>query len=200
MPRKNEKFCYRTPTFPKTGYLCVTFVVNQDNINLIYPLETFYHTIPDLIAGLRKLHDHISKTINGRVLGCIIFHLKFDHSFPLKKEFWTSPGNFVPFEFGHKIRRYNNFLDQPFELFHLAVVPHDYQSKTKTWNFACWLPLLLTTSTADVEALIRGSDQYVNPTADTMAFYSITRSQGYDFETGEFTNPDNSTVRSPVEC
>jgi hypothetical protein len=52
-----------------------------------------------------------------------------------------------------------------------------------------WLPIRITSTDKQIEALIKSSDQSVDEKANTVGMYSIIKVQGFDIEEGKLVKP-----------
>lgn len=191
-----KKFCYLEPDFPKNIFIALVFLKLDEN-TVLYPLFETFSDLKKLSATLKKLKRHIEKRNPGTdAYGGLVVTLEYDHGFPLKKEYWDPSENLN----SNKDIRMMAFLEMlkgPHSFFWTIITPQSYDTKTKTWKLMNWLPIRVTTTDKQIEALIKSSDQSVDEKANNVGMYSIIKVQGFDIEEGKLVKP-KSDFETPV--
>lgn len=194
-----KKFCYLEPDFPKNIFIALVFLKLDDN-TVLYPLFETFSDIKKLSATLKKLKRHIEKrNPDTDAYGGLVVTLEYDHSFPLKKEYWDPSENLN----SNKDIRMMAFLEMlkgPHSFFWVIITPQSYDGKTKTWRLTNWLPIRITTTDKQIEALIMSSDQSVEEKARDIGLYSILKVQGFDIEEGKLVEPKAENISREADC
>lgn len=191
-----KKYCYLKPNFPK--HILIAFVfLKFDDKTLLYPLFETFSELKKLGATLKKLKKGIEKkNKDTNTYGGLIVELEYSHNFPLKKEYWEPSEN----PNSNKDIRMMAFLEMlkgPYSFFWMLITPQSFDYKTKTWKMTSWLPIRITSTDKQIEALIKSSDQSVDEKANNVGMYSIIKVQGFDIEEGKLVKP-KSDFETPV--
>ena len=88
----------------------------------------------------------------------------------------------------------------PYQFFWVAITPQSYDNKTKKWKLTNWLPIRITSTNDQIEALIKSSDQSVDEKAKSIGMYSVVNVQGLNLETGELYEPKNTSPIKDADC
>lgn len=199
MDKKNKKFCYIDVNFPKDILIAFAFF-RVDGKSLIYPLyETFFD-----LKKISKSLKVIKKKIEGNNKGVDVFaglvvKLEYDHSFPLKKEYWDVSQN-PNLNINTRVPAFLKMLNGPQPFFWVVLTPALYGKKTKTWELSNWLPIRITSTDEQIEGLIKSSDQFVDSRSKSIGMYSVVKIQGFDFEKGELAKPSDEIDLPEANC
>lgn len=194
-----KKFCFREPDFPKNIFIALIFLKSADK-SLVYPLFETFSDLKKLITAIRKLKKGLEKkNLDTIAYGGIVVTLEYHHSFPLKKEFWEMSD--TP-NLNQDIRM-TAFLEMfrgPYQFSWVAITPQSYDKKTKNWRLTSWLPIRITSTDEQIEALIKSSDQSVDESAKSIGMYSVINVQGLDIETGKLNQPEDNNPIKAADC
>ena len=194
-----QKYCYLEPNFPKNIFIAFVFL-KVDDKTLLYPLFETFSDLKKLGKTLKKLKNGIEKkNPDTNAYGGLVVTLAYDHSFPLKKEYWEPSEN----PNSNKDIRMMAFLEMlkgPYPFFWVLITPQSFDDKTKAWKFTSWLPIRITSSDEHVEALIKSSDQSVEEKAKSIAMYSVIKVQGFDIQNGKLVEPKDTSPIGEANC
>lgn len=197
--KNNKKYCYLEPVFPKNIFIAFVFLKLAAN-TVLYPLFETFSNLKKLGTTLKKLKREIEKkNPDADAYGGLVVTLEYDHNFPLKKEYWDPSDN----PNSNKDIRMMAFLEMlkgPYPFFWVLITPQSCDDKTKTWKLTSWLPVRITSSDEQIEALIKSSDQSVEEKAKSIGMYSVVKVQGFDIEEGKLVNPKSENINQAADC
>lgn len=189
---KNKKFCYLDPEFPKNIFIALIFLKSADR-SLIYPLFETFSNLNKLKSTIKKLKHGLEKNNEDTVAyGGIVVTLEYHHNFPLKKEYWEISDN-PNLNRDIRMEAFIELFKGPYQFFWVAITPQSYYSKTKKWSLSNWLPIRITSTDDQIEALIKSSDQSVDDCAKSIGLYSVLNVQGLDIESGKLNQPQGTS-------
>ena len=194
-----KRFCYLEPDFPKNIYIALVFL-KLDDSTVLYPLFETFSDIKKLSTTLKKLKRHIEKrNPDTDAYGGFVVTLEYDHSFPLKKEYWE-PSENPNSNKDIRMMAFIEMLKGPYSFFWVLITPQSYDEKTKSWKMTSWLPIRITSTYEQIEALIKSSDQSVEEKAKSIAMYSVIKVQGYGIENGKLVEPKDTNPIGEANC
>jgi len=196
---KNIKYCCLEPPFPKNIFIAFVFL-KVDDKTLLYPLFETFSDLKKLGKTLKKLKNGIEKkNPDTNAYGGLVVTLEHDHNFPLKKEYWE-PSENPNSNKDIRMMAFIEMLKGPQSFYRVLITPQSYDEKTKGWKMTSWLPIRITSTDEQIEALIKSSDQSVEYKAKSIAMYSVIKVQGYDIENGKLVEPKDTNPIGEANC
>lgn len=193
------RYCYLEPDFPKRIYIACVFL-KIDKGTLLYPLFETFVDMKKLRTALRKLKKGIEKKDKDtNAYGGLVVTIEYNHNFPLKKEYWEPSDN----PNSNKDIRMMAFLEMlkgPTSFYWTLITPQSYDVKTKTWRLTSWIPIRITSTDEQIEALIKSSDQSVSEKAKYIGIYSVVKVQGFDIDEGKLVEPKDTRPVGEANC
>lgn len=194
-----KRYCYKEPNFPKNIFIALIFLKNSDN-SLIYPLFETFSDLKKIKTTTKKLkHGLEKKDKDTLAYGGLVATLEYHHNFPLKKEFWEISDN-PNLNRDIRMMAFLELFKGPYQFFWVAITPQSYDNKTKKWRLTNWLPIRITSTDAQIDALIKSSDQSVDDRAKSIGMYSVVKVQGLNLETGELYEPNDTSPIKEANC
>lgn len=199
MPKTTKKYCYLNPDFPKNILIAFVFL-KFDNKTLLHPLFETFSEMKKLSVALKKLKKGIEKKDKDiNAYGGLVVELEYHHSFPLKKEYWETSEN-ANSNNNIRMMAFLEMLKGPHSFFWVIITPQSYDNKTKSWNLTSWVPIRITSTDAQIEALIKSSDQSVDEKAKSIGIYTVIKVQGFDIEEGKLVEPSSEKISFEANC
>lgn len=90
MTTKNKKYCFRDSDFPQNGYVAIVYTKTNDGFRFFYPLQTFFISTNFLRDEVKLFKQKIEGEGKMKIHGVIVVKIKFNKTFPLKKEYWNT--------------------------------------------------------------------------------------------------------------
>lgn len=194
-----KKYCYLEPNFPKNIFIAFVFLRFEEK-TLLYPLFETFSDLKKLGSTLKILKKGIEKKNEGtEAYGGLVVTLEHDHDFPLKKEYWN-PSENINANKDIRMMAFIDMLKGPYSFFRVIITPQSYEAKTKSWKLTNWLPIRVTSTDEQIEALIKSSDQSVEEKAKSVAMYSVVKVQGFDIENGKLVEPKDTNPIGEANC
>lgn len=201
MDKKNQKYCYRDPDWPESGYLGVTFISAKDGFKAIHPMMELQLTLKALQNRIRKFEKELANRDKDpiSVYGVVVIKIHFNKTFPLKKEYWIDTKD-SPIKPDFRVKEYMKMLEDVYQFYNIMILPDKYKVKTKKWHYLNWIPVLITTDDKKFEELSRISDQPVDPSSKSIGIYSIEFIRGFDLDTGKFVKSQKEIDSEEANC
>jgi len=195
----NKRFCYLEPDYPQNIYIAFVFLKVDEN-TVLYPLFETFSELKTLGKTLKKLKNGIEKkNPDTNAYGGLVVTLAYDHNFPLKKEYWE-PSENPNSNKDIRMMAFIEMLKGPQSFYRVLITPQSYDEKMKSWKMTSWLPIRITSTDEQIEALIKSSDQSVEYKAKSIAMYSVIKVQGYDIENGKLVEPKDACHIGEANC
>ena len=192
------KLCYREPDFPKEAYVSTVILLSKSGDKFLYPMTSLFTTLNILRLETNDFKKKLAKR-KIKVHGVITIKIKFNKTYPLRKEHWTCPKDSL-LDNNFRINQFMEMAGNVPQLYQIIVLPSDYLTKTKEWKFVNWIPILVSLDNKKIDDLIRASDQGVDESAKSMGLYSVEKVRGFDLDTGKFIKPSKEVKIHGADC
>lgn len=193
------RYCYLEPDFPKRIYIACVFL-KIDKGTLLYPMFETFVDMKKLRTALRKLKKGIEKKDEDtNAYGGLVVTIEYDHNFHLKKEYWE-PSENPNLNKDIRMTAFLEMLKGPTSFYWTLITPQSYDVKTKSWRLTSWLPIRITSTDEQIEALIKSSDQSVSEKAKYIGIYSVAKVQGFDIDEGKLVDPKDTSPVGEANC
>lgn len=87
-----------------------------------------------------------------------------------------------------------------YQFFWVLITPQFFDDKTKNWKLTSWIPIRITSTDQQIEALIKSSDQSVEEKAKSIGIYTVIKVRGYVIEEGKLIKTKEGFVTMEVNC
>ncbi|MBP9817597.1 hypothetical protein KBC75_02445 [Candidatus Shapirobacteria bacterium] len=196
---KTKKFCSLTPTFPQNMFIVLLFIKSGKN-TLAYPLFETFSDYQKINKTTKKLKRQLEKrNEDTTVYAGLVATLEYHHSFPLKKEYWDVSET-KNLNKDIRMMAFLKLFNDPHQFFWVAITPQSFNNKTQKWRLTNWLPIKITSTDEQIEALIKTSDQSVDEQAKSIGLYSVVNIQGLNIDTGQLFQPKTSVITKEPDC
>lgn len=180
-------------------FIVMVFIESGGN-SLGYPMFETFSNFKKIRWSTKKIKQQLEKAHEDTVVyGGLVATLEFNHSFPLRPDFWD-PSDASNLNRDIRMMAFLDMFKGPRQFYWVAITPQSYDDKTKKWQFTNWLPLKISSTDQQIEALIKSSDQYVLPKANSIGLYTVVSIQGLDIETGELFEPKSTDPATQANC
>jgi|GEM_PF-5941789 len=193
-----KRYCYLDPPFPKNMYVTLAFF-REEGLGLLYPLLETFASLKALTKGLRKLKRGIKKKRDADIYGALVVYLEYDHSFPMKREYWDTPTT-ATLNPDTRTNAYMEMLKGAHPFYWVLITPQGYIAKTKSWVFTNWLPILISSTDKQIRALLKASNQAIEIKSKSIGMYKVMHVQGFDIEEGELIEPKQEDKPTEANC
>jgi len=192
-----DAFCTIRPDYPEIGFSLVLLLEGREARG-IYPLIQLFSTTKEASDVTRALIRRDVFNIQKKKIRiqdyAILFELKKQKLFTLKKEYWIKPDlSYSDFD---RRMMFRKMIGYPL-WYKLLVTPTNYNKKTKKWEFSAMLPYLITEDEPTfLNNFIRRSDAPVNTRAIEAAIYTPTHLKKINWITDTIGAFDQLTLRA----
>lgn len=182
---KTKEYGTLDPVFPKKAYLLFLFILHDEDIAGILPLEGIFTKLEDASIAIENTVQQLNNVPHPLTVPheTILFDLSFQSLVPLKKAYWDNPS--LPYDTQTRLKTFSPLINNPF-LYSLLVTPFAYDDNTDIWYLNAALPLLKVDKSI-IERFMLSSDQVVEPRAKHAAIYTITDKKRFNWSTKEIT-------------
>lgn len=195
-----KKYCYLTPTFPTSAYIGLVFVKSIEDNHFLYPLTHIYPTVKSAYKAILDLKKELYDDKKTIIYHSMVIKIKFHKTYPLRQEHWTYKPDTDRYNSLTRGMTFLKMINDVPQFYQIMVLPYDYNVKKNKWRFINWIPILITAKPDYIDGLIMDSDQGVETSADSMAFYTIESIRGLDLDTGKLIEPSTSITKTEFNC
>jgi hypothetical protein len=197
MHRMSKKidYCSLEPIFPNKAFMLFLFILHQDQLIGIVPLDSIYETPEAASEGVSETIKQFETTMGKEIIipeECLLIPLNRNSLYPLRKGFWDKPT--ITYSTHMRMKTFAPVIDHP-TFYSLLVTPYAFDDKFNKWYLHAALPLIDPTDKAAIERFMLNSDHVVEPRAKHAAFYTLGKKLRFNWQTKEIKHFDNSTKK-----
>lgn len=184
MPKKKPvAYCSLTPQYPDSAFILFLFVLHQDDVVGIVPLDAIYETTDQAAEAAKQVFGQLHGTDQIIIPEeCLIVPISRQSLYALREDFWQKPT--ISYTQEMRVHAFEPVAALP-EMYALLVTPYTYDDAQKTWYLNAALPFLPTHEKQTIETFMNTSDQVVEPRATHAAIYTIEKKMRFNWKTKE---------------
>lgn len=186
-------YCSLEPEFPAKAYLLYFFILHQDQLMGMVPLEPIF-TLPagasEAVQNMLNQFDTMKEVVTIPH-ECLLIPLTRHGLFPLRKEFWKKPA--LTYDYHARVKTFSGVSDHP-SFYSLLVTPSVFDDMTKEWHLNAAIPLDTPEDTKTIEQFMFNSDYVVEPRAKHAGIYTMGEKIRFNWETQEM-KPFDKTAK-----
>lgn len=176
---KQQRFCYRTPKFPRHGFIGNMLFKGKVAATATFSISTVYTSTSEFCLDMIRLtkswtpevRDYISDT-------ALLIPLVFLKKIPLKKEFWENPTIETPM--AERQRHFSKAI-QYYTFYNVLCTPHRFTRGYTQLSAA--FPFLKDCSNKIIDQFMYSSHFPVHEAANAAALYSCLRPYEINWKT-----------------
>lgn len=174
-----KKFCYRTPIFPKHGFIG-NIHFKDNNLHLgFFSVSTLYTSTSEFCLDMIRLTKHWRQEVLSHIEDtAVLIPLVFKEAIPLKKEYWENPNIEMPMS---ERQRHFNLAITHYSFYEVLCTPYKFKKPYTLLSAAFAFPV--TTSKKTLNQFMYSSKYPVLTAANSAALYTCLRPYEINWKT-----------------